>query len=81
MIFRADNPTEEQEQTLIETLTLSDEVRRLPSIKVGIKIKSVDLVTGTDGELRIAISLANNSLELHSVKQNDKETQGDFFST
>lgn len=49
-------------------LTLSDEVKRLASIKLGAKLKSTTLLLGTTGELRIGVTLVNNTVELHSVK-------------
>ncbi|XP_072932107.1 WD repeat-containing protein 3 [Epargyreus clarus] len=51
-----------------ELLTLSDEVRRLSSVKLTTKIKSTTLLLGTTGELRVGVTLANNTVELHSLK-------------
>lgn len=51
-----------------ELLTLSDEVRRLSSIKLDAKLKSTTLLLGTTGELRVGVTLANNTVELHSLK-------------
>ncbi|GBP40536.1 WD repeat-containing protein 3 [Eumeta japonica] len=50
-----------------ELLTLSDEVKRMPSVKLGAKLKSVSLLLGATGELRIAITLSNNTVEMHSL--------------
>ncbi|KAJ0177105.1 hypothetical protein K1T71_007114 [Dendrolimus kikuchii] len=52
-------------------LTLSDEVRRLNSIKLEAKLKSITLLLGTTGEMRVGVTLANNVVELHSVKLNE----------
>lgn len=52
-------------------LTLSDEVRRLTSVKMSAKIKSTSLLLGMTGELRICVTLANNSLEMHSLKMDE----------
>lgn len=49
-------------------LTLTDEVRRLTSIKLDTKLKSTALLLGITGELRVGATLANNTLELHSLK-------------
>ncbi|KAH9642122.1 hypothetical protein HF086_007432 [Spodoptera exigua] len=51
-----------------ELLTLSDEVRRLSSIKLDAKLKSTTLLLGTTGELRVGVTLANNTVELHSLR-------------
>ncbi|CAG5031848.1 unnamed protein product [Parnassius apollo] len=51
-----------------ELLTLSDEVRRLTSVKLSAKIKSATLLLGTTGELRVGVTLSNNTVELHSLK-------------
>ncbi|CAG9584478.1 unnamed protein product [Danaus chrysippus] len=54
-----------------ELLTLSDEVRRLSSIKLSAKLKSAALLLGTSGELRVGVTLATNSVELHSLTLED----------
>uniref|UniRef100_A0A8D8LZD4 WD repeat-containing protein 3 n=1 Tax=Cacopsylla melanoneura TaxID=428564 RepID=A0A8D8LZD4_9HEMI len=49
---------------------LTDVVKRLPAIKADSKtgkIKSIDIIQGGGGELRVALLLNNNSLELHSL--------------
>ncbi|XP_053607105.1 WD repeat-containing protein 3 [Plodia interpunctella] len=51
-----------------ELLTLTDEVRRLTSVKLEAKIKSTSLLLGTTGELRVGVTLANNTVELHSLR-------------
>ena len=57
-------------------LSLRDEVRRLPTVKLSSKPKSLDLVLGNGGELRIACNLANNTVELHSLAAiGDKENK------
>ncbi|CAH0719479.1 unnamed protein product, partial [Brenthis ino] len=50
-----------------EILTLSDEVRRLASVKLSAKLKSATLLVGTTGELRVGVTLATNTVELHSL--------------
>ncbi|CAH1179400.1 unnamed protein product [Phaedon cochleariae] len=56
-------------------LSLRDEVKRLPSIKLADKPKSFHLVLGSGGELRIALSLSNNTVELYSVQSFAKESE------
>ncbi|KAJ2945917.1 hypothetical protein O0L34_g4833 [Tuta absoluta] len=51
-----------------ELLTLTDEVKRLTSVKLDAKIKSTTLLLGTTGELRVGVTLANNTVELHSLR-------------
>lgn len=52
-------------------LTLSDEVKRLNSVKLQAKLKSATVLLGTTGEMRVGVTLANNTVELHSVKLNE----------
>ncbi|PZC82992.1 hypothetical protein B5X24_HaOG208859 [Helicoverpa armigera] len=54
-----------------ELLTLTDEVKRLSSIKLDAKLKSTTLLLGTTGELRVGVTLANNTVELHSLRIGD----------
>ncbi|XP_049869010.1 WD repeat-containing protein 3 [Pectinophora gossypiella] len=56
---------------IAELLTLTDEVKRMTSIKLESKIKSSTLLLGTTGELRVGVTLANNTVELHSLKMGD----------
>ncbi|XP_063985414.1 WD repeat-containing protein 3 [Diachasmimorpha longicaudata] len=60
-----------------ELTNLSDEVRRLSVIKATSKAKSVDVVMGKGGEVRVCVALNNNSLELYStnVKRREKGEQ------
>lgn len=48
-------------------LSLSDEVKRLVSVKLPAKPKSLHVVLGSGGEVRLAVNLSNNSVELYSV--------------
>ncbi|KAM3964454.1 WD repeat-containing protein 3 [Aphomia sociella] len=51
-----------------ELLILTDEVRRLSSVKLDAKLKSTTLLLGITGELRVGVTMANNTVELHSLK-------------
>uniref|UniRef100_A0A0C9R4Q1 Wdr3 protein n=1 Tax=Fopius arisanus TaxID=64838 RepID=A0A0C9R4Q1_9HYME len=64
-----------------EGATLSDEVRRLPAIKVTAKAKTVDVVMGKGGELRVCAGLSNNTLELYSLSITDKEKDVNLLRT
>ncbi|XP_047517729.1 WD repeat-containing protein 3 isoform X2 [Pieris napi] len=61
----SDNANENQD--ISEILTLSDEVRRLTSMKLSGKMKSTTLLLGMSGELRVGVSLASNTVEMHSL--------------
>ncbi|XP_013112970.2 WD repeat-containing protein 3 [Stomoxys calcitrans] len=53
-------------------LSLSDEIKRLESIKVKQKIKSIDILLGARDELRVLVSLANNTIQLYSQEASFK---------
>ncbi|KAG8269233.1 Dip2/Utp12 protein [Homalodisca vitripennis] len=48
-------------------VNLEDTVRRLPLIKCSAKPKSVHLVVGKGSQLRVAVSLNNNTIELYTL--------------
>ncbi|XP_074104219.1 WD repeat-containing protein 3 [Cotesia typhae] len=52
--------------------TLHDEVRRLVTINATSKVKSIDLILGGGGEVRVCVGLNTNSLELYSLSANDE---------
>ncbi|KAI8045050.1 WD repeat-containing protein 3 [Drosophila gunungcola] len=52
--------------------SLSDEIKRLESIRAKQKIKSIDVVLGQNQELRVLVSLANNSMALYSLEASIK---------
>lgn len=56
-------------------ITLRDEVRRLPHIKLSSKPKSVYVVLGSGGELRISIVLSNNAIDLYTLQINNKNAE------
>uniref|UniRef100_A0A1A9WRW0 WD_REPEATS_REGION domain-containing protein n=1 Tax=Glossina brevipalpis TaxID=37001 RepID=A0A1A9WRW0_9MUSC len=64
---------ENEPDNLEKDLSLSDEIKRLNSIKTKQKIKSLDILLGGLNELRILVSLANNSVQLYSVKTTAKD--------
>ncbi|VEN48491.1 unnamed protein product [Callosobruchus maculatus] len=53
---------------------LKDEVRRLTPIKLNSKPKSLHLVLGNGGELRVAVTLSNNTLDLHTLRSTVKDS-------
>ncbi|XP_026843645.1 WD repeat-containing protein 3 [Drosophila persimilis] len=60
------------EAQLSKQQSLSDEIKRLESIRTKQKIKSIDVVLGQNKEMRVLVSLANNSLVLHSLEASPK---------
>ncbi|KAL3284711.1 hypothetical protein HHI36_018859 [Cryptolaemus montrouzieri] len=56
-------------------LSLRDEVKRLKSVNLSSKPKSLDLLLGKGGELRIAVCLNNNIVELHMLNTSIKECE------
>ncbi|CAK9807252.1 WD repeat-containing protein 3 [Anthophora plagiata] len=58
-----------------EASTIKDEVIRLPNIKVSGKAKGLDLIMGRGGELRICISINNNSIDLYSLFMEEKDAE------
>lgn len=55
-------------------LGLKDEIKKLSSLKVDYKIKSVDVVLGSAGEFRIAIIQANNTVNMYRSNIVDKQS-------
>ncbi|VVD04548.1 unnamed protein product [Leptidea sinapis] len=64
---QTENSEEPTVSEIPEVLTLSDEVRRLSSVKLSAKIKSATLLLGVTGELRLGVTLSTNTVELHSL--------------
>ncbi|KAK9880788.1 hypothetical protein WA026_013117 [Henosepilachna vigintioctopunctata] len=65
------------ENTLKESMVLglNDEVKRLKPIQLSSKPKSLDLVLGRGGELRVAVCLFNNLVELYTMKISCKDSE------
>nr|XP_033322455.1 WD repeat-containing protein 3 isoform X2 [Megalopta genalis] len=63
------------EANLSEIPTLKDEIIRLPIIKTSARAKSLHMVMGKGGELRICIGLSNNSIELYSIFTQEKNVE------
>lgn len=53
-------------------ISLVDKIKRLPSIKVNDKIKSFDMLISNGKEIKLVVSLANNSLSLFSLELHAK---------
>ncbi|XP_034938311.1 WD repeat-containing protein 3 [Chelonus insularis] len=55
--------------------TLKDEVQRLQPIQISSAAKSIDLVMGKGGEIRVCTGLNNNSVELYSLSLDNKKNE------
>lgn len=71
--FRQEEAPETTQENL--ELTLRDEVRRLNPIKLSHKPKSLHLVLGNGGELRVVVTLTNNTLELFTISTTVKGSE------
>jgi len=67
--------TVEEGQTNSKEITLSDEIRRLSSIKTKNKLKSIDLLMGSNNELRIVSTFSNNSIQMYSLNTKEKRAE------
>lgn len=56
-------------------LSLTDEIRRITSVKTKEKIKSFDLLLSQTNVLRIGVTFANNLIELFSLEINNKHPE------
>ncbi|XP_072390913.1 WD repeat-containing protein 3 isoform X3 [Diabrotica undecimpunctata] len=66
-----ENANTDQDKNLI---SLRDEVKRFDPIKLSDKPKSFHLVLGSGGELRVAVNLANNIVELYTIQSSVKDS-------
>ncbi|EZA47881.1 hypothetical protein DMN91_003248 [Ooceraea biroi] len=55
--------------------SLEDEIKRLSVVQVSGKVKGLDLIVGKENELRLCVGLHNNSVELHSLHTEMKNTE------
>lgn len=72
---QAENFVEENEDNVSQNITLRDEVKRLPHIKLANKPKSLYIVLGSGGELRISVVLSNNAIDLYTLQINKKNAE------
>ncbi|ALC46629.1 CG8064 [Drosophila busckii] len=73
---------EENAEQISKDLSLSDEIKRLESIKTSKqKIKSIDVLLGENKELRVLVSFANNSMSLYSLEVSLKSRKADAESS
>ncbi|GAB0099212.1 WD repeat-containing protein 3 [Sergentomyia squamirostris] len=56
-------------------VSLFDEVKKLPSIKTQCKIRGIDILLGTNGDLRVVVSSANNFIKLFNLNVKEKNAE------
>ncbi|XP_070498516.1 WD repeat-containing protein 3 [Chironomus tepperi] len=56
-------------------LSLSDEIKRIGSIKTKEKVKSIDMISNSTGEIRIGAVFGNNLIRLYSVNSAQKHPE------
>lgn len=56
-------------------LSLTDEIKRIGSIKAKEKVKSIDLLMSATGELRVSAVFGNNLIQLYSVNTAQKHAE------
>ncbi|KAL1518271.1 hypothetical protein ABEB36_001916 [Hypothenemus hampei] len=64
-----------QVREITNQLSLKDEVKRLSVIKLEGKPKSLDLVLGNGGELRVAVNFSDNCLRLYNLQTSIKDEE------
>uniref|UniRef100_A0A7G3B4Q4 Putative wd40-repeat-containing subunit of the 18s rrna processing complex n=1 Tax=Lutzomyia longipalpis TaxID=7200 RepID=A0A7G3B4Q4_LUTLO len=52
-----------------------DEVKKLPSIRTQCKIRGLDLLMGTNGELRVVVTSSSNFIKLFSLNVKEKNAE------
>lgn len=62
-------------------LSLTDEVKRLASIKTQCKVKSIDLLMGVKNELRVVATHGNNSLKMFSLNIMEKKAEAQMLKS
>lgn len=76
---RKENPMETDEISSLnvenQQLSMRDEVKRLPVLKLPYKPKSLHLVLGNGGELRVVVTFANNTIGLYTVQMFVKHSE------
>lgn len=63
------------EKELPSAPSLTDEIKRLSVVQVSGKVKGFDLVIGKGNELRLCVGVNNNSIELHSLYVEEKNSE------
>lgn len=81
MFYRQEGTTDCEIVNSTQNVILRDEVKRLPNIKLTNKPKSVHIVLGNGGELRISIVLTNNIVDLYMLQINDKHSEPKHLRT
>ncbi|KOC59058.1 WD repeat-containing protein 3 [Habropoda laboriosa] len=72
---KAEKSGNSTETNFSKASTIKDEIIRLPVIKVSAKAKGLDMIMGRGSELRICISINNNSIDLYSLFMEEKDAE------
>lgn len=65
----------------ISNISLTDEIKRLPPISVKARVKSVDVLIGTGGNLRVVTTFANNSIRVFALNLEEKKPEPEILRT
>lgn len=65
----------------VTNVSLTDEIRRLPTIEVKSKLKSIDIVIGNDTNMRVAATFANNSIRVFAMNIGEKKPEVEMLKT
>lgn len=66
---------DEASENVSKELSLSDEIKRVGSIKTKEKIKSIDMLSNSTGELKIGAIFGNNLMKLYSFNSAQKHSE------
>lgn len=65
----------------VSNVSLTDEVRRLPPINVKSKIKSIDAIIGSQTHVRVAVTLADNSIRVYALNIAEKKPEPEMLKS
>lgn len=67
----------------VTNVSLTDEIRRLPTIdvKTKSKLKSIDIVIGNESNVRLAATFANNTMRVYALNIGQKKPEAELLKT
>lgn len=71
----------ENEETEVSNISLTDEIRRLQPISYKSKLKSIDILIGNGDNVRIVGTFANNSIRVFAMNINQKKSEPEILRT
>lgn len=69
------------EEVDVSNVSLTDEVKRLPAIEIKAKLKSIDVMIGSNDSLRIVGTFANNSIHVFALNLAQKKADPELLRT